>query len=57
MTEPIFDHERLDVYQLAGEYEYEKRFERTIPRFAIPRFLKPEHSLARRNGFPPTRTQ
>jgi hypothetical protein len=55
MTEPMFDHERLDVCELAGEYE--KRFERTIPRFAIPRLLKPKESLARRNGFPPTRTQ
>ncbi|MFZ4082291.1 MAG: hypothetical protein ACOYKN_13750 [Pirellula sp.] len=27
MTELMFDHERLDVYQRSGEYEYEYEYE------------------------------
>jgi hypothetical protein len=27
MTEPIFDHERLDVYRLSIDYEYEYEYE------------------------------
>jgi len=65
MTEPMFDHERLDVYQRSGEHEYEheyeyeheKRYDQTIPRFAIPRFPKPKESIAHRFGSTPTRTQ
>jgi hypothetical protein len=61
MTEPMFDHERLDVYQRSGEYEYEheheKRYDQTIPRFAIPKFPKPKESIAHRFGSTPTRTQ
>ena len=30
MTEPFFDHERLDVCELAGEYEYEKSHESSV---------------------------
>jgi len=38
MTEPMFDHERLDVYQRSGEHEHEKSHESSVGR-AISRHL------------------
>ena len=41
MTEPFFDHERFDVCELAGEYEYE-RMRDLQNRPDYERYLNPE---------------
>jgi four helix bundle protein len=52
-----YEHEHEHEHEYEHEYEHEKRYDQTIPQFAIPKFPKPKESIAHRFGFTPTRTQ